>query len=355
MSASQGNKTAYYCSTNHTEMKYLRTLFPLILLTFLLQQACVPMKKVEEIKEKKEICEEQRAALKEENRKLDEQFTEVNEKFEDLSKRHDALKRDTTVQGRSLRLMTKNYDQLNDTYELLLKKNKELLEGNQAETSKLFGSLQQSQADLQKQSDALEQARLTLKDKQINLEKLTSELDERAKRVEELEAILSRKDSSVNALKAKVQNALLGFENEGLSIEQKNGKVYVSLDESLLFASGSYNVDKKGKEVLQKLGDVLANNAEVNILVEGHTDNVPYNGSGALKDNWDLSVKRATSVVKIILGNSKIDAQRLSAAGRADHAPLASNDTAEGRSKNRRTEIILTPKLDELFQILEAN
>ena len=180
-------------------------------------------------------------------------------------------------------------------------------------------------------------------------------MDERAKRVEELEAILSRKDSSVNALKAKVQNALLGFENEGLSIEQKNGKVYVSLDESLLFASGSYNVDKKGKEVLQKLGDVLANNADVNILVEGHTDNVPYNGSGALKDNWDLSVKRATSVVKIILGNSKIDAQRLSAAGRADHAPLDSNDTAEGRSKNRRTEIILTPKLDELFQILEAN
>jgi len=317
--------------------------------------ACVPVKKVEEIKKKKEICEEQREALKEENRKLDEQYTEIKEKFDDLSARHEALVRDTTIQGRSLRLMTKNYGQLNDTYELLLQKNKELLAGSEAETSKLFSSLQQSQSDLQKQSDALEQARINLEEKEKNLAQLTAELDERAKRVEELEAVLQRKDSAVNALKAKVQNALLGFENEGLTIEQKNGKVYVSLDESLLFASGSFNVDQKGKVILQKLATVLENNSDVNILVEGHTDNVPYNGSGVLKDNWDLSVKRATSVVKILLEKSKIDPQRLTAAGRGDHVPIDTNDTKEGRSNNRRTEIILTPKLDELFKLLETN
>jgi len=317
--------------------------------------ACVPAKKVEEIKRKKEICEEQRAALKEQNRKLEEDFTEVNEKYEDLKKRHKALLADTTVQGRSLRLMTKNYDQLNRTYELLLEKNRELLSGNQAETAKLFNNLKESQAELQKQTDALDAARIKLEEKEQNLKKLQSELDVRAKRVDELEAVLRRKDSAVNSLKAKVQKALLGFENEGLTIEQKNGKVYVSLDESLLFASGSYNVESKGKEVLQNLGGVLEKNADVNVLVEGHTDNVPYNGSGVLKDNWDLSVKRATSVVKIILGKSSIDAQRLTAAGRADFVPIATNDTKEGRAKNRRTEIILTPKLDELFEILENN
>lgn len=317
--------------------------------------SCVPAKKMEDLKKKKEICEEQRAALTERNRLLDENFTEVNDKYQDLVKRQKALQADTTVQGRSLRLLTSNYDQLNSTYELLLQKNRELLEGSEAETSKLFGNLTQSQEELRKQNAALDLARNNLEAKEKNLQKLTGELQQREKRVNELEAVLARKDSAVNALKSKVQKALLGFENKGLTIEQKNGKVYVSLDESLLFASGSYNVEKKGKEALTSLGTVLENNADVNVLVEGHTDNVPYNGSGALKDNWDLSVKRATSVVKAILEKNKVEAERLTAAGRADFVPIATNETKEGRAKNRRTEIILTPKLDELFELLQSN
>ena len=122
-----------------------------------------------------------------------------------------------------------------------------------------------------------------------------------------------------------------------------------------MFASGKYDIEKKGKEALNNLGAVLEKNADVNVLVEGHTDNIPLNGTGILKDNWDLSVKRATSVVKIILDKNDIDAQRLTAAGRADYVPIATNDTKEGRAKNRRTEIILTPKLDELFKLLENN
>lgn len=317
--------------------------------------SCVPAKKVEDIKRKKEICEEQRAALKEQNRELEEKFTEVEDKYNELVKHHKALKLDTTVQGKSLRLMTTNYDKLNSTYELLLEKNRALLEGNQAETSKLFGNLKDSQAALQKQSDALEKLRIDLNQKEKNLAQLNAELDNRAKRVEELESVLSRKDSTVNALKAKVQAALLGFENNGLTIEQKNGKVYVSLDESLLFKSGSYTVDTKGKEVLEKLSKVLEVNSDINVLVEGHTDNVPFKGSGTLKDNWDLSVMRATSVVKILVESSTMEPVRLTAAGRADYLPLADNSTKDGRSKNRRTEIILTPKLDELFELLNAN
>lgn len=317
--------------------------------------ACVPAKKVEDIKRKKEICEEQRAALEEANRKLDEDFTEVNEKYKDLLKNLKALSSDTTVQGRSLRLMTKNYDQLNETYELLLEKNKELLAGREAESADMFKNLTESQKNLRDRTAALEEARKNLEAKEKNLAQLKTELEKREERVNELEAVLARKDSAVLALKAKVQDALLGFENNGLTIEQKNGKVYVSLDESLLFASGKYDIEKKGKEALNNLGAVLEKNADVNVLVEGHTDNVPFNGTGIIKDNWDLSVKRATSVVKIILEKNNIDAQRLTAAGRADYVPIATNDTKEGRAKNRRTEIILTPKLDELFKLLESN
>jgi chemotaxis protein MotB len=330
-----------------------KLIIPILSIAFM--ASCVPAKKVEDIKRKKEICEEQRAALKEQNRELEEKFTEVDDKYTMLMKNHKALKFDTTIQGRSLRLMSKNYDKLNDTYDLLLKKNKELLDGNQAETSKLFGNLTESQAELQRKSDALERLRIDLDKKEKNLESLNSELDVRAKRVEELEAILNRKDSTVLALKSKVQDALLGFENNGLTIEQKNGKVYVSLDESLLFKSGSYNVEKKGKEVLQKLSKVLEKNTDINVLVEGHTDNVPLSGSGTIKDNWDLSVMRATSVVKILVESSTVDPVRLTAAGRGDHLPLSDNSTKEGRSSNRRTEIILTPKLDELFELLNAN
>ncbi len=332
----------------------MKKLFPLLLILSVLG-ACVPSKKFQDIKSKKELCEEQRNALKEQNRILEEKFAETSDRLESMEKTNKSLKLDTTIYGKSLRLMTKNYDKLNETYELLLDKNSALLRGNQAETSTLFSNLQASQAELQKQSDALEKLRMDLGAKEKSLNKIQSELDERAGRVEELEAILARKDSAVNALKTKVQQALLGFENNGLTIEQRNGKVYVSLDESLLFKSGSYTVDSKGKEVIQKLSTVLEQNQDINVMVEGHTDNEPLNGSGTIKDNWDLSVLRATSVVKIMLENKALAQERLSASGRGEFSPIADNSTKAGRSKNRRTEVILTPKLDELLEILEAN
>ena len=138
-------------------------------------------------------------------------------------------------------------------------------------------------------------------------------------------------------------------------MNKKNGKVYVSLDNSLLFTSGSYDVEAKGTEVLKKLAKVLEQNQDINIVVEGHTDNVPLKGSGDIRDNWDLSVKRATSVVKIITTSSKVDPKRLTAAGRSEYLPLDVSNTTDGRKKNRRIEIILTPKLDELFELLESN
>jgi chemotaxis protein MotB len=317
--------------------------------------SCVPARKYEELNTKYKTCSEENENLKNSNKELEEKTTELTSSVEQLKKAIAALVNDTTVMGNSLRLMTTNYDNINKTYQLLLDKNNELLSGNKTTTEKLTKDLLRTQEELQAKEDALRTLEGSLTAKEEKLKKLTAELESREKRVNELEAMISRKDSLVTALKNKVKEALLGFENNGLTIEQKNGKVYVSLDESLLFSSGSYAVGTKGVDVLKKLAKVLEQNQEINILVEGHTDNVPLNGKGDITDNWDLSVKRATSVVKIITTNSSVNPKRLTAAGRSEYIPLDMTNTVDGRKKNRRTEIILSPKLDELLQMLESN
>lgn len=317
--------------------------------------SCVPARKYEELKAKQTACLEENSALKAQNQSLEEQNQELTASVDKLKKEKAGLEHEISVLEKSLDQMTKNYDNINETYQLLLDKNKELLAGNKSATEQLMKQLQKTQEDLQAQEDALRALEGTLQAKQAKLEQLTADLEAREKRVNELEAMINRQDSLVNALKNKVKEALLGFENNGLTIEQKNGKVYVSLDESLLFASGSYAVGDRGTDALKKLGKVLEQNQDINILVEGHTDNVPLKGSGDIKDNWDLSVKRATSVVKIITTNSNVNPKRLTAAGRSEYLPLDTSNTPEGRKKNRRIEVILTPKLDELFELLETN
>lgn len=317
--------------------------------------SCVPARKFEEVKNKQQSCESELSQLKLSHKDLESQFNEINSSYTELKKRHDLLVNDTTTIGKSLRQMTINYDKLNETYELLLAKNKELLAGNAAETKKLAGQLQLTQEELQRKEDALKALEKELNAKGQKLEELNAELVKREAKVKELEEILSKKDATVKELKRKVSDALLGFENNGLTVNIKNGKVYVSLEENLLFASGKWAVSPKGVEVLKKLGKLLEQNEDINVMVEGHTDDVPMKGSGDVKDNWDLSVLRATSVTKIILDNSKVNPLRITAAGHGEFMPIENTKTPEARAKNRRTEIILTPKLDELFQILESN
>jgi chemotaxis protein MotB len=194
-----------------------------------------------------------------------------------------------------------------------------------------------------------------LQEAQADVQKREEILAQRTQRLQELEEILKQKDEAVKQLKEKVMNALLGFNNKGLTIQEKNGKVYVSLDEQLLFKTGQWVVDPKGQQALTNLADVLAQNPDINVMVEGHTDNVPMKGSGEVKDNWDLSVVRATAVTKILLKNKDVDPKRITSAGRGEFFPIDDANTPEARQKNRRTEIILTPKLDELFKILENN
>jgi chemotaxis protein MotB len=233
------------------------------------------------------------------------------------------------------------------------------LKRNLADMTDQFNTLTIKNNDLQKkyeelinmslsQTDKLSKA-LAAKSEELNAkEKL---LTEREQTLEEMNKVIARQDSITKRLNSILRNALLGFNSDELSVEIKNGKVYVSMSDKLLFKSGSSAVEAKGKEALKLLGGVLDKNIDIDILVEGHTDNVPIKTS-VYKDNWDLSVARATSIVRILAADYKIAPTRMTASGKGEFFPKASNDTPEGRAKNRRTEIILSPKLDELMKLL---
>lgn len=212
-----------------------------------------------------------------------------------------------------------------------------------------------SQSKLNQTQSEARAALQALNEKEGQLKKLEDELKAREARVAELEKILKDQKDAVRALKEKIAKALKGFDGSGLKVIEKNGKVYVSMDEKLLFESGKTEVSPRGREALGELAKVLAQEKDLTVMVEGHTDNVPLSGNGAIKDNWDLSVLRATSITKIILQNPGVEAQRIVPAGRGEFVPVGDNNTKEGKALNRRTEIIITPKLSELLDLLNGN
>ncbi|MBC6990106.1 OmpA family protein [Hymenobacter sp. BT491] len=237
------------------------------------------------------------------------------------------------------------------------------LQTQRDELTKSRDQLQAEKAALeQEKAQSEEQLRNNLlsKNQQVNqlnanLGSTQEQLKEREARLAEMQRVLEQKDQAVKNLRQKVADALLGFNANDLQVNLKNGKVYVSLSEQLLFKSGSTKVDPKGQEALKKLATALKGNQDVNVLVEGHTDNVPIaRGTAGMRDNWDLSVLRATEITRI-LTTAGLPASQVTPSGRAQYLPVATNDTPANKALNRRTEIILTPKLDELFQILEQN
>jgi len=199
---------------------------------------------------------------------------------------------------------------------------------------------------------SLEEKEKALIAEQDRLLRLQQELEARSKRVNQLEGIIDAKEAQMRNLKTAISAALVDFEGQGLTVEQRDGKVYVSMENKLLFSSGSWAVNENGKSAVVALARVLAVNPDIAVLIEGHTDNVPYTSNGNISDNWDLSTKRATAIVTIVVENERIDANRLTAAGRGQYDPIESNQTPEGRAANRRIEVILTPKLDEISRIL---
>ena len=196
-----------------------------------------------------------------------------------------------------------------------------------------------------------------IKENEVLMQKIAereNQLSDRIARVDELEGLITSQKEAMRNLKEKLSDALLNFEDKGLTVEARDGKVYVSMENKLLFKSGSWTVGAEGRSAIEELGNVLSDNPDISILIEGHTDNVPYSGKGSLKGNWDLSTKRATAIVNQLLENPYILPQNLTAAGRGEYLPIAPNSTREGRAANRRIEVVLSPQLDEIKQIINT-
>jgi chemotaxis protein MotB len=234
---------------------------------------------------------------------------------------------------------SKNLKTLQDAYKALEKNSSESLQANLTKNRELLAQLEEKQKALAEEQD--------------RFNKTKADLADNAKRLAELENIIAAKEAAMKKLKETLSKALNAFVGKGLTVQQKDGKVYVSMENKLLFESGSWAVGTQGKTAVVAVGKVLADNPEIAVLIEGHTDNDKFGATvGSIENNWDLSTKRATAIVNILSENAKINKQNLTAAGRGEFAPMMSNDTPEGKSKNRRIEIILTPKLDEITKML---
>ncbi len=286
--------------------------------------SCVSTKKYNALTSK---CNEESTRL---SARVDELSTQVNElSSENTRNKKDLaeLKSDTLHLGSMLRVLTADYNELDRSHELL----KTQFSANFEDSEKVMADLKAAQENLVARED--------------RLKVMQAELDTKGRNLAELQSAMHKKDSITNSLRKAVADALMGFEGKGLTVHMKDGKVYVSLEEKLLFASGKWEVSNEGVTALKDLAKVLEKNQDINVLIEGHTDNVPLTGQNQVKDNWDLSVMRATSIVKILLANGKIEPKRLVASGRGEFLPVEANTSAINKAKNRRTEIILSPKL----------
>lgn len=313
------------------------TLIALVGVTFFLSSCIVSKKKYDDVLAQKVKTEGELADKS-------KQLESANASLKNLNEALTKLKQDTTdlnqtyrATSQKLTALNKEYDQLNAYYKNLLNN-----------SGKLNRDLAQQKDQLLSIQDNLEKTR------KLN-DSLSTSLIEREKKVKELEQILANKDKAVQDLKDRISNALLNFKENDLTVKIKNGKVYVSLAEQLLFGSGSIEVDTKGVTALQQLAKAIKDQKDIQIMIEGHTDNVPISKkSQYMQDNWDLSVMRATSITKI-LTKAGVSANQVTAAGKGEYSPLAANDNAQNKQKNRRTEIIITPNLDELFKLLGTN
>ena len=274
--------------------------------------------------------------------------------FNNLESRYAQLKDNYNRQSKTIELQSEKIKYLDEKYnakEETLSFTQDSLRAKNQTLDKLQASLEL----LKENSESALKARIA--DNEELMEKIAdreNELADRIARVEELERLIARQKQAMVDLKENLSDALLNYKDKGLTVEVRDSKVYISMENKLLFKSGSWTLELEGQRAISSLGDVLADNPDISILIEGHTDNIPYSGRGSLKGNWDLSTKRATSIVNSLLDNIEILPQNLTAAGRGEYLPIATNSTIEGRAANRRIEVILSPKLDEISQIINT-
>lgn len=315
--------------------------------------SCVPASKYRELQNASRQNMMDRDDFRTENLSLSMQNRETAARIAALEAEMARSKQDIALAEIERNKAREELNTINDRYNALQSAQENLVRGNLNETRKLLAELQAAQENLRQKEDIMRQLEHSMDLRKVALDELNLELEKKNARMAELEKILDAQKKIVQDLRQKVSEALMGFENNGLTVTNRDGKVYVSLDEKLLFRSASWDIDANGRSALKKLAGVLEKNPGIQVTIEGHTDNVPYRPSGGnLTDNWDLSVKRATTVVKTLLEGSKINPARLTASGRSEYVPVEEGNTPEARQKNRRTEIILTPDLTELYNLI---
>ena len=312
-----------------------------ILVVYLFAVSCVPMKKYKDVVEKAKVCEEELIAYKEKAIHFENKSNDLETSYHLIKDEVDKIKKDTVAISEKIRSLTIQYQKMVDQNMQLEK----LLEVDRAivakSARKMQSDMDSKNIELHRKQEALTELEDELKQKQLLLA-------EREKRVTELEEMMQRKDEAVRVLKNKVSDALLGYKNRGLTVQERNGKIYVSLDAKLLFKTGSTLVEPEGRKAILDLTKVLENEKELEIIVEGHTDSDKMSSSIHPKNNWELSVLRATSVVDIMTSNMQVNPTILMAAGRSEYHPIDLNDKA----KNRRIEIIISPNLNPLFELI---
>ncbi len=312
----------------------------LLLLSIILLNlsSCVSSKKYQELDDKFIKMRSQNAELSSKVDALENKNLKCSSDLDRMKITYESMKSKYETANKLFDVKDKAYKKLQASYDALSNSSSQTLAYEANKSKKLLEELDKKQQELTAESQ--------------RLQKMKSELDARGARVSQLEDLIAQKDAKLTSLKNSLTRALSKFEGQGLKVEQRNGKVYISMENKLLFSSGSWIVKQNGKNAIQKIGTVLSANPDIEITIEGHTDNVPYRGKTSIVDNWDLSVKRATSVVRQLLKNKNIDAKKLIASGRSKFQPVADNSTRDGKARNRRIEVILTPNLDNIMNLL---
>lgn len=315
----------------------------ILILSFIISvsSSCVSSKIYKELDGKYTSLKNDYDSLSTQNEAVISERNNLQNQLDQLQKEYDSLLSDRNALQQELTALQKKYNALDESYSALEQNSSKEIADNVQKNRELLAQLEAKELALAAEND--------------RLLKLEADMQERSQRIAELEALIASKDQAMRDLKNAISSALTAFEGKGLTVEQRNGKVYVSMENKLLFKSGSWAIGSEGRVAIEQLGSVLADNPEIAVLIEGHTDNDPFSSGGPIENNWDLSTKRATSIVQILSENARINPESLTAAGRGEYAPIASNDTKEGKAKNRRIEVVLTPKLDEISKLLKIN
>ena len=331
-------------------MKQISYLLTLLIISSIV--SCVPARKLEELQLSYDDLHSQFEEMKTMKEFGDTSLMELKNRYNSLSDNYNLLKGECDEQRKDYEKTQASYELLNKNYKELVNSNENTKKDLRYELERLDKQLDDKKRELFSKESSLMAKEQEATDLKMNLDKLAESLRERESRVNELESKLAAQETAVKELKDRLTNSLIGYQNSGISVIEKDGKVYVSLDNSLLFQSGKIDIDWKGKTALLKVAESLQNIEDFDIMVEGHTDNIPMKSS-TIKDNWDLSVLRATSVVRYLSTEGKMDPIKIIPSGRSKFVPIDSAKTREARAKNRRIEIILTPKLDSIMEILK--